>query len=108
MSPTQLESIEKMRDAGESVTQGVLPPLDPIAAEYAEDWSTLRASTPGDQPISITSLALYVGEDQLHRKLPLMQAMDRAYFEFQADRRKEERRQAEQKAKARRGRGRRG
>jgi hypothetical protein len=97
MSPTQLREIDRMIDEGQPVTQGVVPVLDPIAADYADLWFRLRGSTPADHPISLMSLALLVGRKELHWRLPVIHIMDRAYFDWQQDRRVVERKQAEAK-----------
>lgn len=100
MSPSQRADAEKHG-------VDVLPELDPVAAYYAEAWSTLRASTPPDHPVSIVSIVELLGRDALRGTLPLIQAMDRRLFEGQRERMERERKEAERKAKARRGGGRR-
>lgn len=96
MSPSQHADAEKYGVA-------LLPELDPVASFHAEAWSTLRASTPPDQPVSIESIVLLLGEDALRGVLPLIQVMDRRLFEGQRERMERERKEAERKAKARRG-----
>lgn len=107
MSPAQVEDIERQIEEGRSVTQGVPPELPPRAERLASLWSTLRSSTPGDHPISLTSIAVLVGVDGVHDVWPWMQTMDRAYFDSQRERSRAEREAAERRAKARRAGGRR-
>lgn len=93
-----------MIEEGQTVTVGVIPELDPDAAYYANLWSDLRDSTPADQPISIPSIALLVGEDEMRRVLPMIRLMDRELFRSHRERREAERKQAEAKARAARAR----
>lgn len=100
MTPAMLRDAEKQKEEGNEVSVGVLPDLDPEPQYYASLWSTLRASTPGDQPVAIMSIALLVGADGMHQVLPLIQLMDRVYFGWQRDRREAEKKRAARKAKA--------
>lgn len=96
MTPSMLRDAEQN---GASV--GEMPDMDPGAAYWASMWSTLRASTPSDQPISIQALALVTTDEaEFHQALPLMQGMDRVLFEWQRERRDAERKRAEAKAKS--------
>lgn len=102
MSLTERREIDRMLEEGKTVTQGVIPDLEPDAAYFAKLWSDLRASTPGDQPISIPSMVELVGRDEMRRVLPVIQGMDRTLFETQRERREAERKEQERKAKGRR------
>lgn len=113
MSPAQRARIDEMIEAGESVSQGVIPHLDPVSAELAEMWTTLRSSTPSDHPVSLQSIALLLGEqvggdevrvrEEMARVRPMIQTMDQAYFGWQRGRREQEQKQREAKAKRQRG-----
>lgn len=100
MSPAQQADIDRQIEEGRPVTQGVPPDLTPRAARLTSLWSTLRSTTPGDHPVSLSSIALYVGADALHDIFPWVQIMDRAYFEAQRERTRAERAQAEKRAQA--------
>jgi len=96
MSPAQLRDV----DDGLTKSVGLLPDLDPIGAHWASLWLTMRASTPGEEPIDMQDLALVVEDEaEFHRALPLMQGMDRVLFDWQRKRKEEERKRAETKAK---------
>lgn len=103
-----LRDIEQQYDEGRDVSIGDVPELDPPARHIAKLWSTLRASTPAEQPIAMSSLALMVrDEGAFHLVLPLIQGMDSVLFDWQRDRRAEARKRAEAEAKPKqRGRGR--
>lgn len=103
MTSTQRADIDRMVESGQAVTQGVVPELDPQDARIAQLWSDLRSFTPGDQPISLAALAIMVGEDAVHDVRPIIQRMEQAYFAWQNNRREEERKKTEAKARARRG-----
>lgn len=107
MSSTDRKAIDKMIERGESVRQGVVPELDPVAGFHAQVWSDCRSSTPGEHPISMETLALYLGTDAIHDELPIIQHMDGVYFAFHTDVRQKERKRAEEKAEAARRRARR-
>lgn len=103
MSPAMLREVEE----GRTTSVGVLPYLDPIAERWATLWTTLRSSTPADQPVSMPSLALMVDDErEFHEALPLIQGMDRVLFDWQRTRREEERKRAEREAKRKRAKGR--
>lgn len=108
MTSAQRREVERMLEEGKPVTQGVLPDLDPEAARYASLWSELRASTHGEHPISIPSIACLVGRGELREVLPIIQGMDSAYFAFHGRRQEAERKRRETKAKASRNRAPRG
>lgn len=89
MSEAQRKVIDDRVSAGDKTTQGVLPPLDPVAAYYARIYFELRASTPGDQPINFMSLVYLVGREDALFLLPYIQIMDETYFGDQNERRKQ-------------------
>lgn len=95
MTPAMLKDSE---EHGTSV--GEIPDLDPIAGYWASMWTTLRRSTPGDQPVSLPALALLVNdEDEFGRALPLIQGMDQVLFDWQRKQREEERKRSQREAK---------
>lgn len=103
MTPSERTVIDRAIEAGEPVTLGVLPDLDPIAAEYAELWSTLRQGTPGDDPISLVSMLLMTGDErEMHRVRPILHQMDGVLFESQREKREADRKKSEADAKRRR------
>lgn len=99
MDSTQRADLDRMLEAGEPVTQGVVPDLDDGDARLARLWSDLRSFTPGDQPIGLPSISAMVGQDAVHDVWPVMQTMERAYFGWQSNRREAERKKAEARAK---------
>lgn len=104
MNPTELDDLEKRIGKGQTSGQGVMPHLEPEAEMHADNWLLMRQSTPADHPISFASVesAVRLGlidPDGLHRTITMMHLMDRTLFEWQSERRENERKQAEEKRK---------
>ena len=110
MTAAQRKEVDRMVEEGQTVHQGVMPDLDPEAVFFAEVWSDLRSCTPGDHPISLWSVSRLADEAEmpLFHLLPLVQVMDRAYFESQQKRLEKEREKRASKSHSRAPRARRG